>query len=97
MTLIIVIFILCKKMIICWRLIMVTQEQFLNDFKELLSREDEIQMDQDLLDIDEWDSFSAISFLNMIKEKYHIEAKPFAIAEAVLVEDLYNVIQNLGK
>lgn len=76
---------------------MVTQEQFLNDFKELLSREDEIQMDQDLLDIDEWDSYSAISFLNMIKEKYQIEAKPFAIAEAVLVEDLYNVIQNLGK
>lgn len=76
---------------------MVKQEQFLNDFKELLSREDEIQMDQDLLDIDEWDSFSAISFLNMIKEKYQIEAKPFAIAEAVLVEDLYNVIQNLGK
>ncbi|UKI56508.1 MAG: hypothetical protein L6V90_05025 [Treponema succinifaciens] len=76
---------------------MVTQEQFLNDFKELLSREDKIQMDQDLLDIDEWDSFSAISFLNMIKEKYQIEAKPFAIAEAVLVEDLYNVIQNLGK
>lgn len=76
---------------------MVTQEQFLNDFKELLSREDEIQMDQDLLDIDEWDSFSAISFLNMIKEKYQVEAKPFAIAEAVLVEDLYNVIQNLGK
>ena len=54
-------------------------------------------MDQDLLDIDEWDSFSAISFLNMIKEKYQVEAKPFAIAEAVLVEDLYNVIQNLGK
>ena len=76
---------------------MVTQEQFLNDFKELLSREDEIQMDQDLLDIDEWDSFSAISFLNMIKEKYQVEAEPFAIAEAVLVEDLYNVIQNLGK
>lgn len=76
---------------------MVTQEQFLKDFKDLLSREDEIQMEQDLLDIDEWDSFSAISFLNMIKEKYQVEAKPFAIAEAVLVEDLYNVIQNLGK
>lgn len=76
---------------------MVTQEQFLKDFKELLSREEEILMDQDLLDIDEWDSFSAISFLNMIKEKYQVEAEPFAIAEAVLVEDLYNVIQNLGK
>ena len=50
-----------------WGKVMVTQEQFLKDFKELLSREDDIQMEQDLLDIDEWDSFSAISFLNMIK------------------------------
>ena len=48
---------------------MITQEQFLKDFKEFLSLEDDIQKDQDLLEIDEWDSFSAISFLNRIKEK----------------------------
>lgn len=76
---------------------MVTQEQFLEDFKVLLSCESDIQMDKDLLEIDEWDSFSAISFLNMIKEKYQVEAKPFAIAEAVLVEDLYNIVMKLSK
>ena len=76
---------------------MVTQEQFLKDFKVLLSCEKDMQMDKDLLEIDEWDSFSAISFLNMIKEKYHVEAKPFAIAEAVLVEDLYNIVMKLSK
>ena len=76
---------------------MITQEQFLKDFKEFLSLEDDIQIEQDLLEIDEWDSFSAISFLNMIKEKYQVEAAPFAIAEAVLVEDLYNVVINFSK
>lgn len=75
---------------------MVVSEQFIADFKALLSTEDEISMDTDLLDIDEWDSFSAISFLNMIKEKYGIEAEPFAIAEAVLVEDLYEVVKKLS-
>ena len=70
-------------------------EQFLKDFKELLPCEDDVQMEQDLLDIDEWDSFSAISFLNMIKEKYQIKAEPFMIAEAVLVEDLYNAIRKI--
>ena len=74
---------------------MLKPEQFLKDFKELLSCEDDVQMEQDLLDIDEWDSFSAISFLNMIKEKYQIKAEPFMIAEAVLVEDLYNAIKKI--
>lgn len=76
---------------------MVSQEQFLKDFNTLLSCDDDIQMDADLLDIDAWDSFSAIEFLNMIKEKYGVTAEPFAIAEAVLVEDLYNVVKSLAE
>lgn len=76
---------------------MVTKENFLKDFKGLLACDGDIQLEMDLLDIDEWDSFSAISFLNMIKEKYNVEAEPFAIAEAVLVEDLYNVVVSLSE
>ena len=75
---------------------MVAKEQFLTDFKALLSTEDDILMETDLLDIAEWDSFSAMSFLSMIEEKYGIKAEPFAIAEAVLVEDLYEVVKNLS-
>ena len=48
----------------------------------------------DLLDIDELDSFSAMSFLAMIEEKYGIKVEPFAIAEAILVEDLYEIVKN---
>ena len=73
---------------------MITTEIFINDFKALLSSDAEITLDTDLLDIDEWDSFSAMSFLAMIEEKYGIKVEPFAIAEAILVEDLYEIVKN---
>lgn len=73
---------------------MVSQEQFLKDFKELLSTNEEISMDTDLLEIDVWDSYSAVSFLAMISEKYGIEAEPFTVAEAIFVEDLYRIVES---
>lgn len=72
---------------------MISQEIFLKDFKELLTTDDEISMDTDLLEIDSWDSLSAVSFLAMINEKYGIEAEPFAVAEAIFVEDLYHIVE----
>ncbi len=72
---------------------MVSQERFLQDLKELLETEADINMDTDLLDIDEWDSFSAVSFIEMIDQKYKIKAEPFTVAEAVLVEDLYSIVE----
>lgn len=73
---------------------MISTEQFLNDFKKLLSTSDSIDLDTDLLDIDGWDSFSAISFLSMIEEKYGVNAEPFTVAEAIFVEDLYSIVVN---
>ena len=73
---------------------MVSQEQFLKDFKEPLSTNEEISMDTDLLEIDVWDSYSAVSFLAMISEKYGIEAEPFTVAEAIFVEDLYRIVES---
>lgn len=72
---------------------MVSKELFLKDFTELLSINDEISMDTDLLDIDAWDSFSAVSFLAMVSKKYGIDAEPFAVAEAIFVDDLYHIVQ----
>lgn len=73
---------------------MVSEEKFLKDFKELLSINDDINFGTDLLEIDEWDSYSAISFLSMIADKYGIEAEPFTVAEAIFVEDLYRIVEN---
>ena len=59
--------------------------------------EDEISMDTDLMDIENWDSFSMMSFIAMAEESYGAKIEPFAIAGAVLVEDLYAVIkESLG-
>ncbi|MCQ2515550.1 MAG: phosphopantetheine-binding protein [Saccharofermentans sp.] len=73
---------------------MVTSEQFLKDFKSLLSTNEDITFDTDLLEIDGWDSFSAMAFLAMIDEKYGIKAEPFAVAESIFVEDLYSIVSN---
>lgn len=73
---------------------MISTEQFLNDFKALLSTSESIDLDTDLLDIDGWDSFSAISFLSMIEDKYGVKAEPFTVAEAIFVEDLYSIVAN---
>lgn len=72
---------------------MIAQEQFINDLKELLETKADITLDTDLLDIDEWDSFSSVAFLEMIKSKYGVAAEPFSVAEAVLVEDLYKIVE----
>ena len=71
---------------------MITEEQFLHDFKDLLETNESINMEMDLLDIDAWNSFSAMAFLAMIDEKYGIKTEPFSVAEAVLVEDLYHLV-----
>ena len=71
---------------------MVNAEEFIKEFKNFLESEGIIEMDTDLLDIDEWDSYSAMAFLEMIENKYGVKADPFSIAEAVLVEDLYKIV-----
>lgn len=76
---------------------MICEEVFLKDLKEMLNTEDKMEMDTDLLDIENWDSFSMMSFIAMAEDKYGAEFEPFAIAGAVLVEDLYMVVnESLG-
>ena len=70
---------------------MIPEEQFLKDLRELLETDEDITMDTDLLEIDSWGSLSAVEFLSMAEEKYGITVKPFAVAEAILVEDLYRI------
>jgi len=71
---------------------MINEQQFLKDLKNMLKADDEVEMDTDLMDIENWDSFSMMSFIAMAEEKYGAKFEPFAIAGAVLVEDLYSVV-----
>lgn len=72
---------------------MLNETDFLNDLKIMLKSTDEIEMETDLMEIENWDSFSMMSFIEMAEEKYGAKFEPFAIAGAVLVEDLYNVVK----
>ncbi len=71
---------------------MISKEQFITDLKELLETDSDITLDTDLLEINEWGSLSAVEFLVMIEDRYGIKAEPFSVAEAVFVEDLYNIV-----
>ena len=71
---------------------MISEEQFITDLKELLETDSDITLETDLLEINEWGSLSAVEFLVMIEDRYGIKAEPFSVAEAVFVEDLYNIV-----
>lgn len=71
---------------------MISEEQFINDLQVMLKTEEVITMDMDLLDIESWDSFSMVAFVVMAEEKYNVKVDKFSVAEAVLVEDLYDAV-----
>lgn len=71
---------------------MITEEQFLNDLRELLETDEDITMDTDLLEIDSWGSLSSVEFLVMAENKYGIKAEPSSVAEAIFVGDLYRIV-----
>ena len=71
---------------------MISEEQFINDLQIMLKTEEVITMDMDLLDIESWDSFSMVAFVAMAEEKYNVKVDKFSVAEAVLVEDLYDAV-----
>ena len=69
------------------------EKEFLESIKSMLETEEDIEMETDLMDIERWDSFSMMAFIAMAEEKYKVTIQPFAVAEAVLVEDLFNVVK----
>lgn len=73
---------------------MISKEQFISDLQAMLKSDEEITIDMDLLDIEAWDSFSMVAFLAMVDEKYNVKLDKFTVAEAVLVEDLYDSVVN---
>lgn len=77
---------------------MIKESVFLDDLREMLKTNEMLEMNTDLMDIENWDSFSMIAFITMAEEKYDARFEPFDIAGAIYVEDLYNVVNDaLGR
>ena len=71
-----------------------SKEEFIDELKELLSSDGDISLTTDLLDIDEWNSYSAMGFIDLFETKYNKKIDEFSIAEAVYVEDLFNIVKD---
>lgn len=71
---------------------MITEKSFIDLLKEMLNTDVDIKLETDLLDIEEWDSFSMINFLALIEEKYNIKIEKADVIDAILVEDLYDAL-----
>lgn len=73
---------------------MIDMNIFLADIQKMLGIEEEIDSETDLLDLEGWDSFSMMSFIVMVEEKYNVTLEPFSVAGAILVEDLYDAVND---
>ncbi len=69
-----------------------SKEEFLEQMLDVLNREDEIHFEDQLEDIEEWDSLGYVAFLAMATEFTDKTIKASEVRGAQTVEDLYNLI-----
>lgn len=70
-----------------------TMVEFKEQMQDLLNRENEVELDENLEDIEEWDSLGYIAFLAMAAEFTDKTIKASAVRSAKTVRDLYNLIE----
>lgn len=69
------------------------REKFLGEISEILDTEIEINFETILLDLEEWDSLSKVSFMSLANAKYGKKISPQSIRDVKTVEDLYLLLQ----
>ena len=71
-----------------------TQEKFITKMQEdILDTEDEITMETNLTDIEEWDSLALVSFTAMAKMESNRAVDRESVRAAVTIGDLYALLQ----
>ena len=70
-----------------------TKEIFLERMADILDEEDEITLDTNLSELDEWDSLSIVSYVAMANAACGKKVDVKSVREAVTIQDLYNLLQ----
>ena len=70
-----------------------TKEIFLERMADILDVEDEITLDTNLSELDEWDSLSIVSYVAMANAACGKKVYVKSVREAVTIQDLYNLLQ----
>ena len=65
-------------------------EKFIEKFAEALEREDEIKMDDEFRNYDEWSSIAYLSIIAMMDEEYGTQIEEAEFKKLRTVQDIYN-------
>lgn len=71
------------------------EKEFLNNFKEILDEEPnvEITLDTKFRDLDEWDSLTALSLIAMADEEYGATITGDEIKEMTTLNDIFSKLK----
>ena len=69
-------------------------EKFIESFAEALEREDEIKMEDEFRNYDEWSSIAYLSVIAMMDEEYGIQMEEAEFKKIRTVQQLYDVCTN---
>ncbi len=69
-------------------------EKFIELFAEALEREDEIKMEDEFRNYDEWSSIAYLSVIAMMDEEYDVQMEEAEFKKIRTVQQLYDVCTN---
>ena len=72
----------------------IDKNEFLESMKELLElgTEENLRLETQLTEIEEWDSLVALSFMALVKEKYDLQLGGHDIRNAETIQDFYDLL-----
>ena len=70
-----------------------TKQIFLERMADILDVEDEITLDTNLSELDEWDSLSIVSYVAMANAACGKKVDVKSVREAVTIQDLYDLLK----
>ena len=69
------------------------EQKFIAAFKEAMEREDEINLNDEFRDYDEWDSLAYLEVIAMLDEDFEVEIEAADFKKLITVEDLINEVK----
>ena len=70
-----------------------TKDTFIDKMADILDAEDEISLDTNLSDLEEWDSLSIVSCIAMANAACDKKVEVKRVREAVTIQDLYDLLK----
>lgn len=73
------------------------KELFLKRFVEAIEKENEVKMEDEFRNYEEWDSLASLSLVSMIDDEYGININHNELEKMKTVKDIYNFIMAKSK